>query len=73
MKKLRKVKTNLQDSIEAYAGACDCAPNCYCGCNCNCSNVDLYATNLNKTGATTLSDSQEFVGISTSLSSVHWS
>ncbi len=30
MKKLRKVKTNLQDSIEAYDGACTCSIGCPC-------------------------------------------
>ena len=32
MKKLRKVKTTLKDSIEAYAGVCNCAIVCYCYC-----------------------------------------
>ena len=53
MKKLRKVKTNLQDSIEAYEGACTC----FIGCNCvvcdpsteqfsNVSNSTLESTSL---------------------------
>ncbi len=73
MKKLRKVKTNLQDSIEAYEGACDCAPNCNCHCNCACSNVNPTVTSRTNTGYTTAANTQEFVGVSTSLSSVHWS
>ncbi len=35
MKKLKKVKTNLQDSIEAYDGVCNCAMTCpqiFCDC-----------------------------------------
>ena len=30
MKKLKKVKMTLQDSIEAYAGVCNCSIKCYC-------------------------------------------
>ena len=30
MKKLRKVNSTLQDSIEAYEGVCNCASLCYC-------------------------------------------
>ncbi len=33
MKKLKKVKTTLQDSIEAYAGICDCMSKCPCNCD----------------------------------------
>ncbi len=40
MKKLRKVKTNLQDSIEAYEGACTCSIGCSCVV-CGCPNNDL--------------------------------
>lgn len=34
MKKLRKAKTTLQDSIEAYEGVCDCLLKCNCACIC---------------------------------------
>ena len=50
MKKLRKVKTNLQDSIEAYDGACTCM----IGCNCTCdpsieTKETVYNSNLEST------------------------
>ncbi len=76
MKELRKVKTNLQDSVEAYAGACTCAPNCHCSdlcyCTCDVAIQPLYSVNYSSNG-TPQYENLEFVGVSTSLSSVHWS
>ncbi len=65
MKKLKKVKTTLQDSLEAYAGDCNCNPNC--NCICICQNA-IKAANIHDPTY----DNAEFVGISTSLSSVHY-
>lgn len=73
MKKLRKVKTNLQDSVEAYAGSCTCEPNCYCSCNCYCSTEHQSVIDAVEPQSSTFYQNQEFVGVSTSLSSVHWS
>ena len=75
MKKLRKVKTNLQDSVEAYAGSCTCEPNCHCySCNCSCNPaIELYRNVIYNADGVPQYENLEFVGVSTSLSSVHWS
>ncbi len=45
MKKLKKVKTSLQDSIEAYEGVCNCMVNCNCViCSCSSSYLDFNTT-----------------------------
>lgn len=73
MKKLRKVKTTLRDSIEAYAGACDCAPNCNCNrCACTCYDALKLANDWDSAEKHPTAPNQEFVGVSTSLSSVHY-
>ena len=59
MKKLRKVKTNLQDSIEAYEGVC----NCMIGCNCVMCNCTGNYLDVNTTGDPTYANTE-----STSLS-----
>ncbi len=45
MKKLKKVKTSLQDSIEAYEGVCNCSIGCNCViCGCQSDSLELNIT-----------------------------
>ena len=65
MKKLRKVKTNLQDSIEAYEGICNCAIVCFCNCSC-----------VGSVEAVTEEDSMDYSDMEArclSISNSHWS
>ncbi len=67
MKKLKKVKTNLQDSIEAYEGVCNCVINCSCTlCNCWGIYQDFNTTSSDPTYANTESKCL-------SISNSHWS
>lgn len=68
MKKLRKVKTNLQDSIEAYEGICDCM----IGCNCViCSCQEIYLDAMESLSPPSYSN-LESTSLSISLSHYKW-
>ena len=66
MKKLRKVKTNLQDSIEAYDGACTCSMDCG-NCFCHCIGGTQESTDRSGSYYTTLESK------CLSISNSHWS
>ncbi len=66
MKKLKKVKTSLQDSIEAYEGVCNCSIGCRCVI-CSCSGTSqeintMHDPNYANTESTSLS-----------IANSHWS
>ena len=66
MKKLRKVKTNLQDSIEAYEGICNCVMDCGT-CFCHCVGGPLESNDDSSSNYATLESK------CLSISNSHWS
>ncbi len=66
MKKLKKVKTTLQDSIEAYEGVCNCVITCNV-CHCPCMKADQSVQDSNTTSYSALESS------CLSISNSHWS
>lgn len=75
MKKLKKVTTNLKDSIEVYAGVCDCAPNCsQVACSCTCDpSYQTYSSAKSSVSGSKNYENLADNGVSASYSSVFWS